>query len=289
MKRPHDNEPAQEDQPPDHRARLEISCSHLHGNLDHADDLGQEGKEIKQLAYQSQQLGRGSTRRSGSRRSGVGQLLDALAAEESGTSSSGSVGSVPLPLSPRPHTPALLKITELDLLRREHLITLLDVSYLDSKISLSDPEKPAKKNGKERFTISPFYKEKRSIFKFCDVKGAFPRCYGVFCVFFNAHDYHHFSSPTFLLSSSSPLSLLFSLSPSVVSSLLLSLVSFSVLCCRCCCCCVCCCGCCVVAAAALLLLDVGAGGGVCVVLRCCCVSVQFFVIFAGVLCHSGHC
>ena len=32
MKRPHDNESAQEDQPPVHRARLQIVCSHVHGD-----------------------------------------------------------------------------------------------------------------------------------------------------------------------------------------------------------------------------------------------------------------
>ena len=34
LKCAHDNEPAQEDQPPNHRARREILCSLVHGNLD---------------------------------------------------------------------------------------------------------------------------------------------------------------------------------------------------------------------------------------------------------------
>ena len=49
MKRPQDDESAQEDQPPAQRARLEILCSLVHGNLDHGDDMRQEAKEIKQL------------------------------------------------------------------------------------------------------------------------------------------------------------------------------------------------------------------------------------------------
>ena len=49
LKRPQDDEPAHEDQPPAHRARLEILCSFVHGNLDQGEDTRQEAKEIKQL------------------------------------------------------------------------------------------------------------------------------------------------------------------------------------------------------------------------------------------------
>ena len=49
LKRPQDDEPAQEDQPQARRARLEILCSFVHGNLDQGEDMHQEAKEIKQL------------------------------------------------------------------------------------------------------------------------------------------------------------------------------------------------------------------------------------------------
>ena len=49
LKRPQDDEPAHEDQPPAHRARLEILCSFAHRNLDQGEDTRQEAKEIKQL------------------------------------------------------------------------------------------------------------------------------------------------------------------------------------------------------------------------------------------------
>ena len=49
FKRPQDDDPAQEDQPPTRRTRLEILCSLVHGNLDHGEDMRQEAKEIKQL------------------------------------------------------------------------------------------------------------------------------------------------------------------------------------------------------------------------------------------------
>ena len=44
-----DDEPAQEDQPPARRTRLEILCSLVFGNLDHGENMRQEAKEIKQL------------------------------------------------------------------------------------------------------------------------------------------------------------------------------------------------------------------------------------------------
>ena len=43
------DEPAEEDQPPAHRARLEILCKLVHGNLDHGDDMCHEATDIKQL------------------------------------------------------------------------------------------------------------------------------------------------------------------------------------------------------------------------------------------------
>ena len=49
LKRPQDDEPAQEDQPQARRARLEILCRFVHGNLDQGEDMHQEAKEIKQL------------------------------------------------------------------------------------------------------------------------------------------------------------------------------------------------------------------------------------------------
>ena len=48
-KRPQDDEPAQEDQPPAHHARLKMLCSLIHRNLDHGDDMRQEAKEIEHL------------------------------------------------------------------------------------------------------------------------------------------------------------------------------------------------------------------------------------------------
>ena len=48
-KRPQDDEPAQEDQPPAHHARLKILCSFIHRNLDHGDDMRHEAKEIEHL------------------------------------------------------------------------------------------------------------------------------------------------------------------------------------------------------------------------------------------------
>ena len=61
-----------------------------------------------------------------------------------------------------------------------------------------------KKNGKERFTNSPFSFGKRSIFSiFCHVKGAFPRCFGVF-LFFLRHMIFIKSFLSPLLSSSPP-------------------------------------------------------------------------------------
>ena len=89
LKRPRDHEPGQEDQPPVLRAPREILCSLVDGNLDHGDNLGQEAKEIKLVVQApngglARLPGRGSLRRSGSRRNRVGQLLDALVAQKKG-------------------------------------------------------------------------------------------------------------------------------------------------------------------------------------------------------------
>ena len=78
-----------------------------------------------------------------------------------------------------------------------------------------------KKNGRERFTISLFFR-KRSIFHLCNLKSTFSPMLRRFCCFFSRH-----MISSLLLSSSPPLSLLlFSPSPSVVSSLLLPLFVF---------------------------------------------------------------
>ena len=113
------------------------------------------------------------------------------------------------------------------------------------------------------------------------------------CVFFNVHGFHHFSSlaTSLIFNHSLSCSLpLFPLSHLFFSGtvfcrgrfllcfvLLLRLLLLLLRCCR------------WLLLVLLLLLLVLVQVVVCVALRCCYVSLQFFVISALVLCHSGHC
>ena len=64
LKRPQNDEPAQEDQPQARRARLQILCSFVHGNLDQGEDMHQEAVDSgSEWKPEPQRLGRGSLSR----------------------------------------------------------------------------------------------------------------------------------------------------------------------------------------------------------------------------------
>ena len=82
---------------------------------------------------------------------------------------------------------------------RTHLNTAGSTCSLTSRIAQVDPkwrcflQKLARQRKRAVFT------GKRSVFDFCDVQGAFPRCYGVFCVFSLSVLRHVHLRPTVIL------------------------------------------------------------------------------------------